>query len=182
MSNGYGFERNAHRKDPYKNYKFRIKWDPEGDDNPRTVLGVSKISALKRTTEVITHRSGGENSRDHKSPGRTSYEGITCERGITHDKDFERWANKVHAHAGDTSMDMVGYKKNLILEVLNEKGHVVLSYNLYDCWISDYTAVPDLDANANAFAIESLKIELESWARDTEVSEPDESTDVPQPG
>lgn len=180
MSNGYGF--NGKRKDPYKNYKFRIKWARNGDDNQRTVLGVSKISALKRTTEVITHRSGGENSRDHKSPGRTSYEGITCERGITHDHDFEHWANKVHVHDGDTDMDLVDFKKTLILEVLNERGQIVLRYKLYDCWISEYTAVPDLDANANAFAIESLKIELESWDRDTGLSEPDESTDVPQPG
>ena len=181
MPNGYGFgDKNAHRKDPYKNYKFIIKWDTEaGAQQP--ILGVSKISALKRTTEVVTHRSGGDNSRDHKSPGRTSYEGITCERGITHDLEFEKWANKVHPPAGDSSMDLVGYKKDLTLEVMNEKGHVALRYNLYDCWVSDFTAVPDLDANANAVAIESLKIELESWKRDTKLTEPDESADVPTP-
>jgi phage tail-like protein len=181
MSNGYGFgEKNAHRKDPYKNYKFIIKWDTEaGAKQP--IMGVSKISALKRTTEVVTHRSGGDNSRDHKSPGRTSYEGITCERGITHDLEFEKWANKVHSHAGDTSMDMVDFKKDLILEVMNEKGHVALRYNLHYCWVSDFTAVPDLDANANAVAIESLKIELESWERDIALEEPTESEDVPTP-
>jgi phage tail-like protein len=179
MANEYGFEKNAHRKDPYKNYKFRILWDTDGSGNLKPILGVSKVSALKRTTEVVTHRSGGDNSRDHKSPGRTSYEGITCERGITHDLEFEKWANKVHSHDGDTTMDLVGFKKPLILEVMNEKGHVALRYNLHDCWVSDFTAVPDLDANANAFAIESLKIELESWQRDTALEEPDESTDVP---
>lgn len=153
MTNGYGFEKNAHRKDPYKNFKFRIKWDTEAGKD-QVILGVSKVSALKRTTEVVTHRSGGDNSRDHKSPGRTSYEGITCERGITHNLEFEKWANKVHAHDGDTTMDLVGFKKPLTLEVMNEKGHAVIRYFLYDCWISDFTAVPDLDANANAFAIE----------------------------
>jgi phage tail-like protein len=175
MANGYGFgEKNAHRKDPYKNYKFRIIFDK----NP--VMGVSKVSALKRTTEVVTHRAGGENSIEHKSPGRTSYEGITCERGITHDLEFENWANTVHKYAGDTSMDLVGYKKELTLEVLNEKGHVALRYFLHACWVSDFTAVPDLDANANAVAIESMKIELEGWERDTNTKEPTEKDPVPQ--
>ena len=168
-----GFTKNAHRKDPYKNYKFRIKWDN------KIVLGVSKVSALKRTTEVVTHREGGENSTDHKSPGRTSYEGITCERGITHDRDFETWANQVHPYDGDAGMDLVNYKKPLTLEVMNEKGQVVLRYFLYDCWVSEFTAMPDLDANANAVAIESLKIELEGWKRDPDTKEPDESSAVP---
>lgn len=173
MANGFGFEKNAHRKDPYKNYKFRIKW------NDKTVMGVSKVSALKRTTEVVTHREGGENSTDHKSPGRTSYEGITCERGITHDLEFEAWANQVHPYDGDPAMDLVNYKKPLTLEVMNEKGHVALRYFLYDCWISEFTAVPDLDANANAVAIETIKIELEGWKRDPATKEPDESSPVP---
>lgn len=179
MANGYGFETNVHRKDPYKNFKFIIKWDIDDSGNQQPIMGVSKVSALKRTTEVVTHRSGGDNSRDHKSPGRTSYEGITCERGITHNLEFEKWANKIHSDAGDSLMDLVGYKKDLILEVMNEKGHPVLRYNLHDCWVSDFTAVPDLDANANAIAIESLKIELESWERDTALVEPDEATDIP---
>ncbi len=177
MANGYGFEKNVHRKDPYKNFKFIIKWDTESGPM-QTIMGVSKVSALKRTTEVVTYRSGGDNSRDHKSPGRTSYEGITCERGITHDVEFETWAKKIHSHDGDTLMDLAKYKKNLILEVMNEKGHAVLRYNLYDCWVSDFTALPDLDANANAVAIESIKIELESWERDRSLKEPEESSDV----
>lgn len=168
-----GFVKNAHRKDPYKNYKFRLKWDG------RTVLGVSKVSSLKRTTEVVTHREGGENSTDHKSPGRTSYDAITCERGITHDLEFEAWANLVHPYAGDTAMDLVNYKKELTLEVMNEKGHVALRYFLHDCWVSEFTAVPDLDANANAVAIEMIKIELEGWERDTDTKEPDEGSSVP---
>lgn len=172
--NYYGFPNNPKRKDPYKNFKFRIKWDN------KPVLGVSKVSTLKRTTEVVTHRSGGDNSTDHKSPGRTSYEGITCERGITHDKDFEIWANKVHPYAGDAAMDLAEYKKDLTLEVMNEKGHVVMRYFLHDCWVSEFTAMPDLDANANAVAIESLKIELEGWERDPDTKEPKESDPVPQ--
>lgn len=168
-----GFVKNAHRVDPYKNYKFRVLW------NDRSVLGVSKVSALKRTTEVVAHREGGENSTDHKSPGRTSYEGITLERGITHDTEFEKWANLVHPYAGDVAMDLVNYKKELVLEVMNEKGHIALRYFLHKCWVSEFTAVPDLDANANAVAIESLKIELEGWERDVDTKEPNEAAPVP---
>ncbi len=177
MADGFA---SAHRHDPYKNFKFRVLWPENRDGTAVPVMGVSKVSTLKRTTEVVTHRSGGENSRDRKSPGRTSYEGITMERGITHDIEFEKWANMVHPYAGDTAMDLVNYKKDLILEVMNEKGHVALRYFLYDCWVSEFTAVPDLDANANAVAIENIKIELEVWERDEDTLEPDESTDVPE--
>lgn len=169
-----GFVKNAHRIDPYKNYKFRIKWDG------RTVLGVSKVGALKRTTQVVNYRSGGENSSDHKSPGRTSYDGLTLERGITHDLEFEAWADRVHPYAGDTAMDLANYKKELVLEVLNEKGHVALRYFLHDCWVSEFTAVPALDANANAVAVEMIKIELNGWERDKSTPEPDEKSDVPK--
>ena len=160
-------EKQGSRKDPYKNYKFRIKWDN------KIVMGVSKVSPLKRTTEVVTYREGGENSNDHKLPGRTSYEGITCERGITHDQEFEKWANMVHPYAGDADTDLANFRKDLTLEVLNEKGQEALRYYLYGCWVSEFTALPDLDASANALAIESIKIELEGWERDAELKEPD---------
>lgn len=169
-----GFVKNAKRVDPYKNFKFRLLWD----DKP--VMGISKVGALKRTTEVVKHRDGGDNSTDHKSPGRTSYDAITVERGITHDPEFEAWANKVHPYSGDTAMDLAAYKKNLTLEMMNEKGHAVYRYFLYDCWVSEYTAIPELNANANAVAIESLKIELEGWDRDKDTKEPNEADDVPQ--
>lgn len=167
-----GFTKNAHRIDPYKNYKFRVLVD----DKP--VLGVSKVGALTRTTEVVKHREGGENSTDHKSPGRTSYESLTLERGITHDPAFEAWANQVHPYAGDKAMDLVNYKKELVLEVMNEKGHVAFRYFLHNCWVSSFTAMPQLDANANAVAIENLKIELEGFERDPDTKEPDEASDV----
>ncbi len=171
-----GFIVNAHRFDPYKNYKFRVIWDG------RTVLGVSKAGALKRTTEVVKHRSGGENSTDHKSPGRTTYDPLSMERGITHDPEFEKWANLVHPFAGDSAMDLVNYKKELTLEVMNEKGHVAKRFFLHKCWVSEFTAMPDLDANANAVAIESIKIELEGFERDPQTKEPDEKSPVPAAG
>jgi phage tail-like protein len=164
-----GFVVNAHRFDPYKNFKFRILWDN------KVVAGVSKVGALKRTTEVVTHRSGGENSIDHKSPGRTKYEGVTLERGLTHDPEFETWANKVHTYTGDTMMDLAGYKKELTLEVQNERGQTAFRYFLHACWVSEFTAIPEQDANANAVSIESMKIELEGWERDLDTTEPDET-------
>lgn len=164
-----GFTINVHRYDPYKNFKFQVLWDN------KPVLGISKVGALKRTTEVVKHRSGGQNSHDNKSPGRTTYDGLTLERGITHDLEFEAWANKIHTWEGDASMDLVGYKKELTLEMMNEKGQVAKRYFLYGCWVSEFTTLPDLDANANAVAIESMKIELEGWERDVNTTEPDES-------
>jgi phage tail-like protein len=164
-----GFVVNATRVDPYKNFKFRVLWDG------KAVLGVSKVGSLKRTTEVVKHRSGGQNSYDHKSPGRSSYEGITLERGITHDLEFEKWANAVQSYAGDAAMDLAGYKKDLTLEVLNEKSQVALRYFLFRCWVSEFVTLPDLDANANAVAIEHIKIELEGWVRDIDTPEPDEA-------
>ena len=163
-----GFTVNTHRLDPYKNFKFQVKWDG------RTVLGISKVSSLKRTTEVVKHRSGGDNSFDHKSPGRTSYEAVTMERGVTHDLEFEKWANLVHTYQGDPGMDLVNYKKDLVLEVMNERGQVALRYFMFRCWVSEFTAVPDLDGNANATAIENIKIEIEGFLRDVDTAEPAE--------
>jgi phage tail-like protein len=169
-----GFTVNAHRVDPYKNFKFRVK-----NADGVTVLGVSKVSPLKRTTEVIRHRSGNDNSHDSPSPGRTTYEAITLERGVTHDLEFERWANLVHPYAGDPAMDLVAYKQELTLEVMNEKGHVALRYFLHACWVSEFSATPDLDANANATAVEVVKLELEGWDRDPATVEPGEASAVP---
>jgi len=164
-----GFAVNASRVDPYKNFKFQVMWDG------RVVLGISKVGALKRTTEVVKHREGGENSTDHKSPGRTTYEAITLERGITHDLEFEAWANKVHPYSGDAAMDLKGFRKDVILVVNNERGQPVKKYKIFRCWVSEYNAVPDLDANANAIAIEHIKLENEGWERDEEVKEPNEA-------
>lgn len=172
MSTQIQFRVNPHRIDPYKNYLFRVKWEVESEW--RTVLGVSKVSGLKRTTEVIPHRSGGENDREHRAPGRTSYEAITLERGITTDPEFEKWAYMVHPYE-DSERDLVNFRRNLQLEMLNEKLKPVLRYQLYGCWVSEYT-LPELDASANAIAIESIKIELEGWERDTDLPEESEAS------
>ena len=147
-----------------------MKWDG------RYVAGVSKVSALKRTTEVVKHREGGDPSTSRKSPGRTEYEPITLERGVTHDPEFLRWANKVwNFGAGlGSEVSLKDFRKDIIIEVYNEAGQLVLAYKVFRCWVSEYQALPDLDANANAVAIEQLKLENEGWERDVEVVEPSE--------
>ncbi len=167
------FVKNAHRIDPYKTYKFRIIWDG------RAVAGVNKVGVLKRTTKVITYREGGENSVEHKSPGRTEYDAITLERGITHDVEFEKWANVVHPPAGDPAKDLVNYRKDVIIELMNEKGHVALRYICHRCWVSEFQTLPALDSGEDAHAIETLKLEVESWERDLDTKEPDEASAVP---
>jgi len=164
------FSVNTHRFDPYKNFKFRIRWDG------RYVAGVSKVGSLKRSTEVVEHREGGDPSTSRKSPGRTKYEAITLERGVTHDLEFEAWANKVwHVGAGlGAEVSLKDFRKDVILEVYNEAGQVVIAYKIFRCWVSEFQALPDLDANANAIAIQTLKLENEGWERDVDVVEPSE--------
>ncbi|MEW2051821.1 phage tail protein [Streptomyces sp. NPDC005476] len=168
------FTVNATRFDPYKNFKFQVQWDG------RYVAGVSKVSALKRTTEVVRHRHGGDPSSSRKSPGRTEYDAITLERGVTHDPAFEQWAGKVwnwgSGLGAETSLK--DFRKDVIIEVYNEAGQLALVYKVYRCWVSEYHALPDLDANANAVAIQSIKLENEGWERDYTVTEPAEPSFV----
>jgi phage tail-like protein len=168
------FTVNASRFDPYANFKFRVKWDG------RYVAGVSKVSALKRTTEVIEHREGGDPSTSRKSPGRNKFEAITLERGVTHDVEFERWANKVwNLGSGlGAEVSLKDFRKDIIIELYNEAGQLVISYRVYRAWVSEYQALPDLDANANAVAIQHIKLENEGIERDYEVAEPAEPSFV----
>ena len=168
------FSVNTQRFDPYKNFKFRVKWDG------RYVAGVSKVGALKRTTEVVKHREGGDPSSSRKSPGRTEFEAVTLERGVTHDVEFERWANKVWNFGSGlgAEVSLKDFRKDIILEVYNEAGQLALAYKLFRCWASEFQALPDLDANANAVAIQHLKLENEGWERDLAVTEPTEPSFV----
>ena len=164
------FTVNATRFDPYKNFKFRVKWDG------RYVAGVSKVSGLKRSIEVVEHREGGDPSASRKSPGRAKFEPVTLERGVTHDLEFEKWANKVWSFGAGLGAEssLADFRKDVILDVYNEAGQVALSYRIYRCWVSEYQALPDLDANANAIAIQTIKLENEGWERDYDVSAPEE--------
>lgn len=170
------FTVNPQRFDPYKNFKFRVKWDG------KYVAGISKVGSLKRTTEVVKHREGGDPSSSRKSPGRTEYEAIMLERGVTHDLEFEKWTSKVwnykNAQAGadqrTQEVSLADFRKDIIIDVFNETGQKAISYKVYRCWVSEYQALPDLDANANAVAIQHIKLENEGWERDDEVKEPKE--------
>jgi phage tail-like protein len=164
------FSVNVERFDPYKNFKFRVKWDG------RYVAGISKVSALKRTTEVVEFREGGDPSTSRKSPGRTKFEPITLERGVTHDKEFEQWANKVWNFGSGlgAEVSLRDFRKNVIIELYNEAGQLAIAYRVFRAWVSEFQALPDLDANANAVAIQHLKLENEGWERDTDVVEPSE--------
>jgi phage tail-like protein len=166
------FSANPLRFDPYKNFKFRVKWDG------KYVAGVSKIGPLKRTTEVVKHREGGDPSSSHKSPGRTEYEPISLERGVTHDTEFEKWANKVWNWGNGLGQEvsLKDFRKDLIIEVYNEAGQLALAYKVYRSWVSEFQAQADLDANANAVLIQTIKLENEGWERDYEVTEPTEPT------
>ena len=164
------FSVNPQRFDPYKNFKFRVRWDG------RVVAGICKVGALKRTTEVVEHRQGGDPSVSRKSPGRTKYDPITLERGVTHDPEFENWANKVwRVGAGlGSEVSLKDFRKDIIIEMYNEAGQLVIAYKIFRCWVSEFQAQPELDANANAVAIQTIKLENEGWERDTAVVEPSE--------
>lgn len=166
------FSVNTERFDPYKNFKFRVRWDG------RDVAGISKVGALKRTTEVVEHREGGDPSTGRKSPGRTKYEAITLERGVTHDLEFEQWANKVwnFGNGLGQEMSLKDFRKDISIDLYNEAGQVVKTYKVFRCWVSEFQTLPELDANANAVAIETIKLENEGWDRDPEVTEPTEPT------
>ena len=152
----------AKRFDPYKNFKFVVKF------NNTIVAGVSKVSGLKKTTEVVKHREGADPSTSRKSPGRTEFEAITLERGVTADREFEKWANQVWLFKGQSPGESAlgNFRRDITIELRNEAGQPVLRYYVYRCWVSEYQALPDLDANANVIALEHVKIENEGWSRD----------------
>jgi phage tail-like protein len=166
------FSVNPNRFDPYKQFKFRVKWDG------RYVAGVDKVSALKRTTEVVLHREGGDPSSQRRSPGQTAYEPIILSRGRTHDTEFEQWANKVwnFGSGPGSEVSLKDFRKDIIIELYNEAGQLVIAFKVYRCWPSEYVALGDLDAGDTSIAIESMTLQHEGWERDYEVKEPTEPT------
>jgi phage tail-like protein len=163
------FTVNATRFDPYLGYRFQIKVDGQ------SVAGLNKCSALKRTTEVTPWYEGGDSSGPHQIPGKTKYDAITLEAGVTHDTTFENWANKVNNFQGDPAMSLATFRKDISIEVYNHQGQKVLAYNVFRCWVSEYQALPQLDASTNAVMISTIKLENEGWVRDASVAEPKET-------
>jgi phage tail-like protein len=162
------FSVNTHRFDPYKQFKFRVKWDG------KVVPGIFKISGLHRNTKVVELREAGQAKLVKKMPGHTSYEPIVLERGRTHDLEFEKWANQVWnpGSGAGTGISQPEYQKDIIIDLLNEAGQLVISFKVYRCWPSRYSALQGLMANSPAVAIESLVLEHEGWERDFSVTEP----------
>jgi phage tail-like protein len=164
------FPVNTHRYDPYRTFKFQVLIDGQA------VAGLSKMSALKKSTDVVEWRTAGDPSHQRKMPGGTKYEPVTLEQGLTHDPVFEQWANLVNNIDGDGGVSLVKYRKNLVINVLNLQGAVALSYKVFRAWVSEFQALPDLDAhNMNTVGIQTLRVEHEGWQRDTAVSEPTET-------
>jgi phage tail-like protein len=159
------FTVNTTRIDPYRNFKFHVVWDQ------KVVAGISKVGALKRTTEVVTHREGNDVSTGRHSPGRTSFDAIMLERGVSFDPEFTAWANLVYSTEGDGAVSLRNFRKDITINLKNLQGVIVRSYQVFRCWPSEFTALPELDANANALAIQSLKLENEGWQLDSDVAE-----------
>jgi phage tail-like protein len=162
------FTVDATRLDPYKNFKFRVKWEN------RYVAGISRVSPLRRSTDVVKYRSGGDPSSSRKSPGRTEYDPVVLERGVTHDTDFEVWANKVHDFGAGlgSEISLKDFRKDVVLEFYNEAGQLALAYKIYRCWVSEYVALSELDASQSGVAIQSITLQNEGWERDLSVPEP----------
>lgn len=163
------FHVNTHRFDPYKNFKFKVKWDG------KYIPGISKISPLARITEPVIHREGGDPSNFRVSPGTTSFEPVVLERGLSHDTSFEEWANMVFNMSGDSSMSLENYRKDIAIDLFNLQGRTVMSFIVYRCWVSDYVSLPELDANNKCIAIEKIVLQHEGWVRDINVTEPQET-------
>ena len=159
------FTVNATRIDPYRNFKCHVIRDQQ------IVAGVSKVSPLKRTTEVVDHREGNDLSSPRHSPGRTSFDALTLERGVSFDPEFRRWAELVYSPQGDAAMSLRNFRKEITINLLNLQGVVVRSYWVFRCWVSEYTSQQDLDANANAILIESMVLQNEGWELDPGVTE-----------
>lgn len=152
------------RRDPFKNFRFRVKFSGE----TTYIAGISKVSGLKRTTEVIRHRDGGDPGTSRKLPGRTEYEAITLERGCTTDTALEEWANRVWSlknSAGGLETSLKDFRRDLIIDVFDESGQQVLSYSVHDGWVSEYQGLPELDAGSNGVAFEYIKVEHHGWVR-----------------
>lgn len=168
------FSVNTYRYDPYKNFKFRVKW------NNQYVAGVNQVSALSRSTEVVKFRYGGDPSTPRPSPGQTEYGPITLRQGVTHDVAFEQWANKVWDYqnstqsSGDQIVSLKDFRQDIIIELYNEAGQKVIAYNVYRCWVSEYVALSELDSLGNEFAFQTITLQNEGWQRDTSVKEPTE--------
>ncbi len=163
------FSVNPNRFDPYRNFKFRVILDG------RPVPNILRVSPLRRVTEAVVNREGGDNSQFRVAPGASSFEPVVIERGLTHDPTFEEWANLTFNVQGDAAMSLREYRKDMLVQLLNLQGSVVKAYRVHRCWVSEYQALPSLDANNTSVAVERIVVQHEGWERDQDVGEPEET-------
>jgi len=164
------FPVNTTRYDPYKSYRFLVYFGT----STTPVAAVSKITALKRSSDVIEYKEGGYNII-LKGLGRTKYDPITLERGVTQDLDFITWADAAQKlDQGHPVTSLANLRREVRLQLLNEEGQPVHGYIVHRCWVSEFQALPDLDAGANAIALEHIKLENEGWEVDPTIVEPKE--------
>jgi phage tail-like protein len=165
------FPANMNRFDPYKTYRFLVYFGT----STTPVAAVSKVGAIKRSSDVIEYKEGG-NAVILKGLGRTKYDPITLERGVTQDKDFINFANQAQVlQQGAASTSLANLRQEITITLLNEQAVPVIRYLVHRCWVSEFQALPDLDAGANAVAIEHIKLENEGWERDLTLTEPTET-------
>jgi phage tail-like protein len=165
------FPVNAHRHDPYRTFKFQVLLGGV------TVAGLSKMGAIKRTTEAVKWRSAGDVSSQRVMPGGSTWEPVSLEQGLSHDPVFEEWANQVNNVVdGDAGMSLLNYRRDVVINVMNLQGVPVISYVLRRAWVSEFQALPEFDANnMNTVGIQSIIMQHEGAFRDTAVVEPAES-------
>ena len=168
---GKPFDVNINRFDPYKTFRFLVYFGTA----TTPAAGVSKVGGLKRSADVIEYKQGGD-AITRKGLGRVKYEPIMLERGVTHDRDFEEWADAAQAlDKGSPSTSLKKLRRQVRIELLNEAGQPVHRYIIHRCWVSEFQGLPDLDAGGNAVAIEHIKLENEGWEHDLTLNEPQET-------
>ena len=149
----------ASKFDPYRKFKFRIKIDG------KVVAALTKCSALTVSVASTEFRSGEMDAFKQKLPGQVTFEPITLEQGVTDDKTFELWATAMANYMGNKGADSEktpdDFRKDLDIEIYNLNNERVKAYRVYNCWVSKYTAVPDLDAASSDVMIQTLELQNE---------------------
>jgi phage tail-like protein len=149
----------ASKFDPFRKCKFRIKIDGA------VVAGLTKCSALTISVENHDFRAGDHDGFKQKLPGLVSFQPITLEQGVTNDKTFEKWATVMSNYVGNKGTDAEKkpdeFRKDIDILVYNLNNEQVKAYRVYNCWVSKYTALPDLDANSSDVMIQTLELQNE---------------------
>jgi phage tail-like protein len=145
--------------DPYRKFKFLVKW------NNAVVMAVHKVSSITKSIDPIDWRTGGDSNFSAKVPGLTKWEPITLERGLSADTAFQEWMVLVNKYtkAGLGADEAVhAFRKNLNIEMYSLQNELVMTINVYNAWPSKLT-IADFDAKANELAIEHMELQNEGW-------------------